>query len=42
MRWQYKEDFPFEKRRSEGQMIRKKYPDRIPVSAMMHFKKIKF
>ncbi|EDV23974.1 Gamma-aminobutyric acid receptor-associated protein [Trichoplax sp. H2] len=31
MRWQYKEDFPFEKRRSEGQMIRKKYPDRIPV-----------
>ncbi|KAL1270583.1 hypothetical protein QQF64_029599 [Cirrhinus molitorella] len=29
--FQYKEEHPFEKRRSEGEKIRKKYPDRVPV-----------
>ncbi len=33
MKWVYKEENPFEKRRAEGEKIRKKYPDRIPVSA---------
>ena len=28
MKWQYKEEHPFEKRRAEGEKIRKKYPDR--------------
>jgi len=32
MRWQYKEENTFEKRRAEGEKIRKKYPDRVPVS----------
>lgn len=32
MKWQYKEEHPFEKRRAEGEKIRKKYPDRVPVS----------
>ena len=32
MKWQYKEEHAFEKRRSEGEKIRKKYPDRVPVS----------
>ncbi|KAK4303391.1 hypothetical protein Pmani_024587 [Petrolisthes manimaculis] len=27
----YKEEHPFEKRRAEGEKIRKKYPDRVPV-----------
>ncbi|XP_061403640.1 gamma-aminobutyric acid receptor-associated protein-like [Lethenteron reissneri] len=31
MKWHYKEEHPFEKRRSEGEKIRKKYPDRVPV-----------
>ena len=31
MKWAYKEENPFEKRRSEGEKIRRKYPDRIPV-----------
>jgi len=31
MKWQYKEEHPFEKRRSEGEKIRRKYPDRVPV-----------
>jgi len=31
MKWLYKEENPFEKRRAEGEKIRKKYPDRIPV-----------
>ena len=31
MKWQYKEEHAFEKRRSEGEKIRKKYPDRVPV-----------
>ncbi len=33
MKWEYKEEHPFEKRRAEGEKIRKKYPDRVPVSA---------
>lgn len=35
MKFQYKEEHPFEKRRSEGEKIRKKYPDRVPVSSSM-------
>ena len=31
MKWQYKEEHPFEKRRTEGEKIRRKYPDRVPV-----------
>merc|ERR1712198_581671 len=31
MKWLYKEEHPFEKRRQEGEKIRKKYPDRVPV-----------
>lgn len=31
MKFVYKEEHPFEKRRSEGEKIRKKYPDRLPV-----------
>ncbi|XP_016526531.1 gamma-aminobutyric acid receptor-associated protein [Poecilia formosa] len=37
MKFQYKEEHPFEKRRSEGEKIRKKYPDRVPVSAATLF-----
>lgn len=32
MKFAYKEEHPFEKRRAEGEKIRKKYPDRVPVS----------
>ena len=32
MKFVYKEEQPFEKRKSEGEKIRKKYPDRVPVS----------
>lgn len=32
MKFQYKEEHPFEKRRAEGCKIRSKYPDRVPVS----------
>lgn len=32
MKFLYKEDHPFEKRRAEGEKIRRKYPDRVPVS----------
>jgi len=32
MTFLYKEEHPFENRRSEGENIRKKYPDRVPVS----------
>ena len=32
MKWEYKEEHPFDKRRAEGEKIRKKYPDRVPVS----------
>lgn len=31
MKWTYKEENPFDKRRAEGEKIRRKYPDRIPV-----------
>ena len=31
MKWSYKEENPFDKRRAEGEKIRRKYPDRIPV-----------
>ena len=31
MFWEYKEENSFEKRRTEGEKIRKKYPDRVPV-----------
>jgi len=31
MRWRYKEENSFDKRHSEGEKIRNKYPDRIPV-----------
>ena len=37
MKWQYKEEHPFEKRRAEGEKIRKKYPDRVPVSIIIVF-----
>lgn len=33
MKFQYKEEHPFEKRRAEGDKIRRKYPDRVPVSS---------
>ena len=32
MKWEYKEEHAFEKRRAEGEKIRTKYPDRVPVS----------
>lgn len=32
MKFQYKEEHVFEKRRAEGDKIRRKYPDRVPVS----------
>lgn len=31
MKFLYKEEHPFEKRRCEGDKIRRKYPDRVPV-----------
>ena len=34
MKWEYKEEHPFEKRRAEGEKIRKKYPDRVPVGKL--------
>lgn len=36
MKFLYKEEHPFEKRRCEGEKIRKKYPDRVPVSGHRH------
>lgn len=41
MKFQHKEEHPFEKRRAEGDKIRKKYPDRVPVSNEKNYK-IKF
>lgn len=32
MKFQYKEEHPFEKRKAEGDKIRRKYPERVPVS----------
>lgn len=37
MRFMYKEEHPFEKRRAEGDKIRRKYPDRVPVSRISTF-----
>jgi len=34
MKWQYKEQHPFENRKREGEKIRRKYPDRVPVSVL--------
>ena len=34
MKFQYKQEHPFEKRKAEGEKIRKKYIDRIPVSSL--------
>lgn len=34
MKFQYKEEHPFEKRKAEGEKIRRKYPDRVPVSTI--------
>lgn len=34
MKFLFKEDHPFEKRRAEGDKIRRKYPDRVPVSSL--------
>ncbi|KAK6477344.1 gamma-aminobutyric acid receptor-associated protein-like [Huso huso] len=31
MNWQYKRSLPFEVRRAEGEKIRAKYPDKIPI-----------
>ena len=31
MRWEYKEIHPFERRKAEGEVIKKKYPERVPV-----------
>lgn len=36
MKFQYKEEHPFEKRRAEGDKIRRKYPDRVPVSRIFY------
>ena len=35
MKWEYKEEHAFEKRRAEGEKIRSKYPDRVPVSDIL-------
>lgn len=42
MKFQYKEECPFEKRRAEGDKIRRKYPDRVPVSISQYSKSISF
>lgn len=31
MKWEFKEEKSFEKRREEGERIRKKYPERVPI-----------
>lgn len=31
MKWEFKEEKSFERRREEGERIRKKYPDRVPI-----------
>lgn len=31
MKWEFKEEKAFDRRREEGERIRKKYPDRVPV-----------
>ena len=42
MKWEFKEEKAFDRRREEGERIRKKYPDRVPVIIYFLFKKIKF
>lgn len=37
MKFQYKEEHVFEKRRAEGDKIRRKYPDRVPVRKKIFF-----
>lgn len=37
MKFQYKEEHVFEKRKAEGEKIRRKYPDRVPVSISFDF-----
>lgn len=37
MKFIYKEEHPFEKRKAEGEKIRRKYPDRVPVSPFYKF-----
>lgn len=32
MKFNYKEEYSFETRKNEGEKIRRKYPDRVPVS----------
>jgi len=39
MKFQYKEEHAFEKRRAEGDKIRRKYPDRVPVSTQKYIYK---
>jgi len=41
MKFQYKEEHPFEKRKAEGEKIRRKYPDRVPVSTTLICRLIK-
>ena len=36
MKFQYKEEHPFEQRKEEGEKIRKKYPSRVPVSLCVY------
>ena len=37
MKWEFKEEKSFERRREEGERIRKKYPDRVPVNIDLYF-----
>lgn len=41
MKFVYKEEHPFEKRKAEGEKIRRKYPDRVPVSMLRIIMKTK-
>lgn len=34
MKFNYKEEYSFETRKNEGEKIRRKYPDRVPVSIL--------
>ena len=38
MKWEFKEEKAFDRRREEGERIRKKYPDRVPVNTNLHIK----
>jgi hypothetical protein len=37
MKWKFKDEKSFDKRREEGERIRKKYPDRVPVNLFVFF-----